>query len=127
MGPMMMTAGFGARPRGINRSDKAKEVKNPRQNVSSFQATDQGTEPNYSGQYTANIPLALQGQILSFTVQVRNQFNDATLWYPTTIGVISARNYRSLRQFLQASNVQLPTGIRHLLRGAHSVRALMQI
>lgn len=102
-------------------------LKTPRQNVIPFQPTDQGNEPNYNGQYTANIPSALQGQILSFTVQVRNSFNDATLWYPTTIGVLSARNYRSLRQFLQASGVNFPASIRQILKTGHSIRALMQI
>lgn len=102
-------------------------VRNPRQNLVPFQPTDQGNEPNYTGKYTANIPPALQGQILSFTVQVRNSFNDATLWYPTTIGALSAWNYRSVRQFLQASDVQFPTGIKQFLKGGHSVRAVMQI
>jgi hypothetical protein len=102
-------------------------VNNPRQTEVSFQPAEPGNEPVYNGTYTANIPPALQGQILSFTVQVKNSYTDDSLWYPTTIGVLSARNYRSVSQFLQASNVQLPTGIKYLLKGGHSVRALLQI
>lgn len=99
----------------------------PRANNHPFGVDDSGNEPNYSGQYTATVPPALQGQILLFTIRVRNSNQDATLWFPTTIGVLSARNYRSAQQFLQASNVAFPTGVRPLLKGAHSLRALMQI
>lgn len=102
-------------------------LNNPRANQYSFQTTDVGNVPSYQGSHTFVIPRPLQGRILSFTVQVRNKFNDAPLWFPTTIGVLSARNYLSVRQFLQASNVQFPTGVRRLLHGAHSLRALMQI
>jgi hypothetical protein len=102
-------------------------VNNSSENNYQFQATDVGNEPSYSGTYTATIPSALRGHILSFTVQVRNQLTDATKWYPTTIGVVSARNYHSARQFLQASDVQFPTGVSRFLNGSHSLRALMQI
>jgi hypothetical protein len=102
-------------------------VATPKANVSSFQATDQGNQPSYSGHQTFVIPGPLQGKRLSFTVQVRNSFTDYQRWYPTTVGVLAPRNYRSIRQFLEASNVRLPTGVRKLVKGAHSLRALMQI
>jgi hypothetical protein len=89
----------------------------------SFVPVDVGNEPSYQGSNSFPIPPVLQGKILSFTVRVRNQFNDATLWFPTTIGVQSARNYHSVRQFLQASDVKLPAQVRH----SPSLRALMQI
>lgn len=91
----------------------------------SWTVTDQGNEPQYSGQQTFVIPSALQGKILAFRVEVVNTFQDTSLWFPTTIGVQSARNYHSARNFLEASKVSFPTGARHF--GKHSLRALMQI
>jgi hypothetical protein len=98
-------------------------LNNQLENEWSWTVSDEGNEPQYSGNQTFTIPSALQGKILAFKVQVRNQFQNATLWSPTTIGVQSARNYHSARQFLQASKVRFPTGVRHL----PSLRALMQI
>jgi hypothetical protein len=94
----------------------------------SFQATDQGNVPNYTGTYSLNIPSNLAGHAFSFTVQVRNQFQDATLWYKSTVIVQAATNYHSLLNFLAASNVgQLPIGVRQFMKGVNSLRSLMQI
>jgi len=99
----------------------------PRQNVYSFTPSDSGNVPNYTGQYAANIPDNLAGQMISFTVQVRNQFQDANLWSINTALVRAASNYRSLSQFLAASNIAPPTTIRQYLHGTSSLRALMGI
>jgi hypothetical protein len=100
---------------------------NPQQNVYSFKAVDKGNVPDYTGKYTATIPANLANQVFSFTVQVRNQFQDARRWFGNTVKVLSARNYYSLRQFLLANNVPLPAGIRQYLHGTNSLRTLMQI
>lgn len=102
-------------------------VTSPEQNVYSFKPGHRGLNVDYTGQYTAPIPRNLAGQTILFTVQVRNSFQDSSLWYPTRVAVQSAHNYNSLRQFLTASNVVLPTGVRQHLRGAGSLRAIMQI
>jgi hypothetical protein len=102
-------------------------VTNPQQTTSSFDATDSGNVPDYTGTYTANIPPNLAGQLIEFTVQVRNSFQDAELWFPSHVLARSAQNYTSLRKFLQASNVTPPTGIRQYFKSTASLRALMQI
>jgi hypothetical protein len=100
---------------------------NPTSNVYSFQAVDKGNVPDYTGQYTATIPWNLANQVISFTVKTRNKYQDPNLWYSTTVGARSAGNYHSLGQFLRASNVQLPAGVRQFLHGTSSLRSLMQI
>jgi hypothetical protein len=99
----------------------------PHQHVYSFQPGHKGTEPDYTGKYTATIPANLANQVFSFTVQVRNQLQDANLWVKNTVTVRSARNYYSLRQLLLVSNVPLPAGVRQYLHGTRSLRTLMQI
>jgi hypothetical protein len=100
---------------------------NPQQTVSAFNASDSGNVPDYTGTYTADIPPNLAGQLIEFTVQVRNSIQDYKLWFPSHVLVRSAQNYTSLRRFLGASNVALPTGIRQYFKGTMSLRALMQI
>lgn len=102
-------------------------LNNAREYEWSWTVTDQGNLPQYSGEQAFSIPSALQGKILAFRVQVVNTYQDASLWVPTTIGVQSARNYHSARDFLQASKIGFPTGVRPFLKSAHSLRALMQI
>jgi hypothetical protein len=96
---------------------------NPNQTVSNF-VPGSGTEPVYSGQYTANISQSLAGKMVSFTVQVRNTYQDANLWFKAGVLVRAASNYTSLTQFLAASNVYPPTGVRQYIRG--SLRAKME-
>jgi hypothetical protein len=55
------------------------------QNTYSFNASDSGNTPSYSGQYSANIADNLAGQIIFLTVRVRNQFQDASLWSAGTV------------------------------------------
>jgi hypothetical protein len=98
-------------------------LNNPMEYTYSFQATDVGNVPSYQGSNVFAIPPALQGKILSFAVEVRNQHNDATLWSRTTIGVQSARNYHSVRQFLQVNDVKFPAQVRQ----PPSLRRFMQI
>jgi hypothetical protein len=100
---------------------------NPQQTESSFQPVDKGNVPDYTGTYTADITSNLAGQLIAFTVQVRNSFQDASLWFPSHVVVRSAQNYTSVREFLKASNVALPTGISQYFKGTMSLRALMQI
>jgi hypothetical protein len=98
---------------------------NPQQTVSSFNAGDSGNVPDYTGTYTTDIPSNLAGQLMEFTVQVRNTFQDAKLWFPSHVLVRSAQNYTSLRKFLEASNVAPSTGIKQYFIGTTSLRALM--
>lgn len=99
----------------------------PHQNVYSFLPGHKGTDPDYTGKFTATIAANQANQVFSFTVQVRNQLQDASLWFGNTVTVRSARNYYSLRQFLLANNVPLPASVRQYLHGTNSLRTLMQI
>lgn len=102
-------------------------LRNPTSNVYSFQPGDVGNEPDYSGRYSATIPPQIGTQVFSFTFKTRNTFNDPNIWYSTTVGARSVGNYHSLAQFLRASNVHLPAGVRQFLHGTSSLRNLMQI
>lgn len=57
----------------------------------------------YHGEWTTETPLAPQ-TLYSFTVQVRNSFT-TTSWVEATVGIVSASNHHSVRQFLAASGV----------------------
>jgi hypothetical protein len=95
--------------------------------VYSFQTGDRNGEPDYSGQYTATIPAGVGTPLIQFTVKTENNITNPNVWYSTTVAARPARNYHSLVQFLRASNVQLPTGVRQFLHGTSSLRSLMQI
>jgi hypothetical protein len=96
-------------------------LNNQLENEWSWTVTDQGNEPQYSGSNLFPIPSSLQGKILAFKVELVNNYQNTSS--QTIIGVQSARNYHSVRDFLQASNVQFPTGVNH----PPSMRAMMQI
>ena len=57
----------------------------------------------YHGEWTTETPLAPHTPY-SFTVQVRNSLTTTT-WVEATVGIVSASNHRSIRQFLAASGV----------------------
>lgn len=96
-------------------------LNNQLENEWSWTVVDQGNEPQYSGSQSFTIPSSLQGKILAFKVEFVNNYLNTTS--QTIIGVQSARNYHSVRDFLQASNVKFPSGVNH----PPSMRAMMQI
>ncbi|WP_330329879.1 hypothetical protein OHS33_09170 [Streptomyces sp. NBC_00536] len=77
---------------------------------------------NYSGTFTTDQPLRPR-TAYRFTVQVTNGFEHRTV--PSEATVTSAANIISVRQFLGASGVPTPTGLRGPLHGAHSLRGAM--
>ena len=101
---------------------------NPNQHEDSIAPShDNAGNVVYAGPFTANVPSNLAGHVILFTVRVRNNFVNPNLWGTTSTAVQSARNYHSLRDFLTASGVSLPTRLKQHLHGVSSLRAIMQI
>ncbi|MET8681977.1 hypothetical protein ABZW18_31465 [Streptomyces sp. NPDC004647] len=76
----------------------------------------------YSGEFTTDRPLAPQATY-QFLVQVTNAFHNKTVETPIRVG--SVANFSSVRQFLAASGIPTPAGLRGPLHGSHSLRASM--
>jgi hypothetical protein len=90
-----------------------------------FQRNIRPRGENYQGTFTTDQTLT-SATNYSFTVEVRNTLHSPT-WIGTTAVVRSAANFRSLRRFLQASNVAFPAALDALLGAERSLRRWLQV
>lgn len=90
-----------------------------------FQRNIRPRGENYQGTFTTDQTLT-SATNYSFTVEVRNTLHSPT-WIGTTAVVRSAVNFRSLRRFLQASNVAFPAQLGVLLGAERSLRRWLQV
>jgi hypothetical protein len=79
----------------------------------------------YHGTFTTD-QILTSATNYSFTVEVRNTLHSPG-WIGTTAVVRSAANFRSLRQFLQASRVALPAALKALLGAERSLRRWLEV